>query len=707
MPAAPEAALLPALRDELALYPGPAAGNGAPTWSLQDPARNLFFRIDWLTFEILSRWHLNDAAAILNAVEQETPIQPEAEDMAGVLRFLAENELVQRHDAAGSAWFREQAAKQRSSPGRWLLHHYLFFRLPLWRPDAWLNRTVARVAPFYTRAFLVLTLMALCGGLIEVSRQWDGFVSTLVNTFSWQGLAGYFIALVCVKFLHEIGHALTAKRFGCRVPSMGVAFLVLFPMAYTDVNEVWKLAEKRQRLAVGAAGILTELALAAWATLAWALLPDGFLRGAAFLLATTTWMSTLAINASPFLRFDGYFLLMDWLDMPNLHQRAFALARWRLRALLFGLREAAPEHLAAPRRRSLLLFAYLTWLYRLVVFGGIAVLVYTYFPKPLGPFLAAVEILWFILLPVWRELKDWRERLPAILRSPRAWFSLALLALALSAALLPWDRRISSQGLLRPAQHFPVTAPGSARIKALPVNDGERVRQGQVLIELSAPDLGFQQQAVAARAAGLQWQATAAGVDPKLREQQQIIAAARGKVGAELAGIRAEQSRYLPLAPFSGRFYLSHPDLHAGLWVGKNESLGVLADTSRWLVETYLPEAELHRIDIGDSGHFYSDTPNVAEVRVRVERIDRDATRVLAAGILASTRGGALLVREAGSSLVPETALYRVTLALESAYAPVNPQILRGTVVLSGTPSAFLDQFARAAAALFVKEAGF
>ncbi len=699
--------MLPALRDELALFSGPAAGNGAPTWSLQDPARNLFFRIDWLTFEILSRWHLHDPAAILSAVEQETPIQPEPDDMAGVLRFLTDNELVRRNDAAGSVWLCEQAEKRRSSPGRWLLHHYLFFRLPLWQPDAWLKRNTGRVAPIYTRFFLALTLLALCGGLIEVSRQWDGFVATLVNTFSWQGVAGYFLALILVKFLHELGHAFTAKRFGCRVPTMGVAFLVLFPMAYTDVNEVWKLSDKRQRLAVGAAGILTELTLAAWATLAWALLPDGFLRGAAFLLATTTWISTLIINASPFLRFDGYFLLMDWLDLPNLHQRAFSLARWQLRKVLFGLQETVPEYFAKRRQRGLIVFAYLTWLYRLVVFGGIAVLVYAYFPKPLGPFLAAVEIAWFILLPIWREAKDWQKRLPAIVISPRAWLTLVLLGLALSAALLPWDRRVSSQGLLRPAEHFPITAPGSARIKALPVANGQQVGKGQLLIRLEAPDLGFQQQAAASRAASLQWQAHAAGVDPKLREQQQVIEAARGRVGAEIAGIRDEQDRYSPRAPFAGRLYLSHPDLRPGNWVGKNERLGILADTSRWLVETYLPEAQLSRIKVGDRGHFYSETPDVAELPLRIERIDRDATRILSDGILASTRGGKLLVRESGQSLVPETALYRVTLSLETAYAPNNPQILRGQVVLLGTPAGFLDEFARAAAALFVKEAGF
>ena len=101
---------------------------------------------------------------------------------------------------------------------------------------------------------------------------------------------------------------------------------MLWPVAYTDTNEVWKLTRRDQRLKVAAAGIATELTIAVWAMLAWVWLPDG-LRAMAFLLATTTWVSTVLINASPFMRFDGYFLLSDFLQMPNLHARAFALAR--------------------------------------------------------------------------------------------------------------------------------------------------------------------------------------------------------------------------------------------------------------------------------------------------------------------------------------------------------------------------------------------
>ena len=100
---------------------------------------------------------------------------------------------------------------------------------------------------------------------------------------------------------------------------MGIAFVVLWPMLYTDTGESWKLRSSRQRLAIASAGILCELSLAGLSTLGWALSDPGPLRNALLYLATTSWVLSLALNASPFMRFDGYFILSDLLDFPNLH----------------------------------------------------------------------------------------------------------------------------------------------------------------------------------------------------------------------------------------------------------------------------------------------------------------------------------------------------------------------------------------------------
>jgi putative peptide zinc metalloprotease protein len=381
--------VLPPLREELALLPGPVLADGQPSHTLHDPVRNQFFQIDWPTFEILRCWHMGHAGAVAAAVSAATTLQMTAAEVTEVVEFLSDNQLLQPRPGS-AAIFAADAHRRRGSAWQWLLHNYLFFRVPLVKPDRWLGRLAPRLHFFYSRTFLVLTLLAFAWGAVEVYRQWDRFAATMVDTLSWSGLFNYGCALAAVKLLHELGHACTAKRLGCKVPTMGVAFLVLWPVAYTDTNDVWRLTGRRQRLAVVAAGILTELTVAAWSTLAWALLPEGTPKSLAFLLATTTWLASVAINVSPFMRFDGYFLLSDWLEMPNLHARAFALARWHMRERLFGLGLPAPEQFSRPRRTGLILFAYATWLYLLTVFLGIAALVYAFFIKAVGILLFGV-----------------------------------------------------------------------------------------------------------------------------------------------------------------------------------------------------------------------------------------------------------------------------------------------------------------------------
>ncbi len=695
---------LPKLREELALYPGPRLADGQPSWTLHDPVRNQFFRLDWLTFELLSRWSLQDAAAILAAISTETTLQPEVADVEAVLQFLAENQLLQAGAKEGA--FAARFKAQRSSWGKWLLHHYLFFRVPLIKPDRWLTRFSARVAPLYSRGFFQLSLLAWIVGVVMVYRDWDRFSATLVDLFTWKGLIAYGVALFGVKVLHELGHAFTAKRYGCRVPAMGVAFLVLWPVAYTDTNEAWKLADRRQRLAIAGSGIITELIVAVWATLAWAMLPEGTPKSIAFILATTTWIATLAVNSSPFMRFDGYFLLSDWLDLPNLHSRAFALARWDLRERLFKLGDAPPEYFPPRRTRNLILFAYATWIYRLTLFLGIAVLVYHFAVKAIGILLFIVEIGWFVLLPIWGEIKIWRERWPVLRESARAKRS-AMIALALAAlVIVPWPTRVASSALLRPTEIFPIYAPEGAQVIKLNWREGAAVPAGQALIELASPDLVLRWQRATAQVQQLQWQVAAAGLNAGLRPDAPVLQQELITAQAELHSIETTLEQYTPRAPFAGELRDLDPDLKPGVWVGRGERLAVLVQNDQWRVETYLDEDALRRIRVGDRARFYSDGGEGTYLPLTVTAIDRDATRVLTSGVLAAPFGGSVVVREKQGQLIPERALYHVVL---SAPSPGNLRghSWRGTVVLHGRWEAPGVRLLRYLLSIVWREAGF
>jgi len=692
------------LRADLSLHRGPPGRDGAPSWTIGDPVRNRYFRIDWPAFEMLVRWDLGQATAVAAAVRGETTLTLDSGDVETLAAFLQENQLTVAEGAESTRRLAQTAQAAHPSAWVWLLHHYLFFRIPLVRPDRILSATQDSVAWLGSRAFLTLTLVVLGVGLVLIIRQWDLFVADFQHVLTPNGLMAFAAALVGVKAIHELGHAYTAKRFGCKVPVMGVAFLVLLPMLYTDVNAAWTLPRRRERLLVGAAGMLAELTVAAWAALAWTLLPEGPARQTAFLLAAVTWVSSLAINLSPFMRFDGYFLLMDALEMPNLHARAFALARWRLREALFGIGDPPPEALSPAWRRGLALFAVATWAYRLVVFLGIAFIVYTIAFKVLGVILFAAEIGWFIVRPVVREVRAWLRLRHRILQRRRtAWTAMALLLL-LAAGLVPWTTRIDAPAVLKGARTADLHVPFPARLVHIGADSGDSVTVGALLFAFDAPDIDLRLDWAATRRASAIRELEIAALDPTHRAATGELRERLAQAEAERKALMAEAERLDLTAPFDGALLDPMPDLRPGMWVSPGERLAVVLADGPPIADAYVDESDLLRIRSGGEVVFYPLVPDHPIRRGRIVDIGPSPVQALTDRALASVYGGPLDTRTAdGSVLVPERALYRLRIVLDGPPPAVQ---LVGSAQISGAARSLFERLGRSILIVLVREWG-
>ena len=376
----------PQLREDITLYPGPNARDGSPTWTIHDPPSNRFYRLGWFEFEMLRRWTLGNPTAIATAITSETTLTTTPSEVETFIDYLKQNNLIRPQTQRDQERFLKLQRNRHRHWGSWLLQNYLFLRIPLWHPDAFLQRTLPGIRWLFSGWFALFIGVTALSGLGLLMRQWESFWTTFLHFFTVTGTLYYAGALILSKTLHELGHAYTARHFGCRIPTMGVMFLVFWPVLYTETSEAWKLVSRRHRLAIGAAGMLAELGLAAMATLAWNFLPEGSAKSAAFLLASTLWILSLGINLNPLMRFDGYFLLSDMLEIANLQNRAFLYARWWLREWLFGFGMPAPERPSKGQRRFFILFAFGAWLYRFFLFLSIALVVYHFFFKLLGLF---------------------------------------------------------------------------------------------------------------------------------------------------------------------------------------------------------------------------------------------------------------------------------------------------------------------------------
>lgn len=689
---------LPPLREDLRLSEAANASSGEPAWVIQDTVLNRFYRIGWLEFECLLRWG-GTPRQISQKIADDTPLKPEVEQVLDFRQFLDQHQLL-RPSPAQLARLQAKSQERSWSSWRWWLHHYLFFRIPLLRPQAGLQRLAGALDWLFhpLTALLVIILSVL--GVILVMQQWDSFTHAVVESFSTEGLFSFALALIVAKTLHELGHALVATRLGLRVGHMGIAFVVLWPMLYTDTGESWKLQRSRQRLAIASAGIVTELSLAGLATLGWALCDPGALRNALLYLATTSWLLSLALNASPFMRFDGYFILSDLLDFPNLHERASALARVALRRTLLGLDEAWPEPFAVGRRRALVAFAIVTWLYRLVLFLGIAVAVYLFFFKLLGIALFIVELSWFIALPVLRELRHWWQQRAQIPRLRKLLFNALLLAF-LAGLAMPWHSQIDAVGVARTEHQWRVYAPYPARLQSM--QPGARVEAGQVLATLDEPDLASRLTSSEANARSYEARLSGLLADPSGLAED---AATRQRLNVQLEETRATRSEIARLnlrAPFAGIWLDLNPDLKPGQWVNRQEPLGILIDPRHWQIDAYVAQDQVHRIAVGDPVRFYPEG-HTAPVTGKVLAIGSTRAGQLAHRMLSAHYGGPVQVT-AQEQMVPSSALFQVLVALDAPLDEVRET--RGRLKIEGERRSVLGDFGRWIAGVGLRESGF
>ena len=678
-------ATLPPLRQDLALHAAPPASDGSPCWHLHDPAANKFYQIGWLAFEILSRWELGEPEAIVQSIEQETTLDVSIDTVRSVANFLERHHLFSARSEDDLARLEKAYRNSRMHWAKWLLHNYLFFRVPLVRPDRWLTRWAWLVRPAMDARFWIFVAAFALTGLFLVARQWEQFIHDFSEYSGLETLLAFGIALSVAKVGHELGHAFAAKYHGCKVPTMGVAFLVLWPVLYTDTNEAWKLPSNRSRFQIAVAGMATELTIAAIATWAWLMLPDGPMRAAALFIATTSWIMTLALNASPFMRFDGYFLLVDALGLPNLHARSFALGRWWMRERLFGFDEPPPEDFPLRHRNLLILFAFATWLYRFLLFLSIALLVYHAFFKLLGILLMTIEIAWFIFRPAIQEIESWWTRRKDMRWNNSTRRTLVVAGAVLTAVLMPRHTDINVSAMLVSKQEQNMYAPQSAMVRQLQVNVGDSVKTGQTLRQRLA------QQAF----------------NDQLLEQGDVLRKRWEEAQAQLQGWEAQKQRLEIKAQFDGQVVMLHDDLHSGAWVTEREILLVLADPSNAQVQAFVHERDLDRLRVGSNARFIPEAAEHGTRSCRISDIERVNLGTLDEASLASAFGGPIPARiDRFGILTPTAPYFRVRLD-QCNPKRMTEHRLRGSAHLDADGRSLFADAIRQLFAVLIRESGF
>lgn len=697
--------MFPTLRNDLEIYPWEPDPSGQSQWVIHDPVRNRFFNISREVVETLARLDLGTPERVLSAISGQTELTLSEQQLEQIVSFLVMNELVYAPDSSSQERLIERSKQSKTGIYDWLVHRYLFFRVPLISPDRFLEKTKNLVSFAYRPWFFVATLIAALVGISLIFRNWSQFEQELAALWSFSGVVKIALSYVVVKTIHEFAHAYTAKRYGVRIPVMGIAFLVMFPLPYTDTSESWKLYKHRRRLNIASAGVLSELYVACWATLLWHLMPVGYVKDGLFVLATTTWISSLAVNLGPFMRFDGYFVLMDYLQIPNLHMRSGRLAQWFMREVLFGLKQPRPETFGRRRDSQLIAFAYVVWIYRLIVFIGIALLVYHFFAKVIGIVLFILEIYVFVLKPVARELTVWWGLRKSMRLNFKFARTLAVLLGVLLLVSLPYTRTDSVQGIYLPSADKSIFAREGGQIDGVYINQGDRVRPGDLIISVKSDVLSSElsQSQLAARRIGEQIQ-----LDLLLDEQQRILSGRSEQWNAALVSVENDQARVKDLeirSEFSGVVDFIPEDVQVGGLIAEGDLVAHVKISNEPLIQTFVQQELIDQINLDETVEYYLEREPTKTLRAKVVNVSTIPTKSLAEGELATRAGGGFESKFDGQADILLEPMFSITLE------PIDSIVLpsRTTVILNfeGARESVIQRVYRQAATLLLREFDF
>ncbi len=473
---------------------------GRVYWVVKDPVGLQYFRFEEEEYAVL---RMLDGESSLEDIaerfEKEFPPQTiRVEELQNFIGMLHRSGLVLSDSAGQGVQLKKRRDQKKRQELLQSLSNIMSFRMRGIDPERILNAMYPWVRWFFTVPATICALILVLSALTLVIVQFDVFQAKLpsFNSFfaaqNWMLMAG----VLCVtKIIHEFGHGMSCKHFGGECHEMGVMFLVLTPCLYCNVSDSWMLPNRWHRAAIGAAGMYVEVVMASIATFIWWFSEPGFLNYLCLNIMFVSSVSTIMFNANPLLRYDGYYILSDLMEIPNLRQKASTILNRKLGWLCLGLEE--PEDPFLPHRHQMwfALYTVASFFYRWVVLLSILYFLNKVFEpyglKILGQMIALGSIYGMLVMPLVKIFKFFRVpgRLSKV-KKVRMYASMAVVAAVIGAIwFIPFPMSVMCEFELQPRDAETVYFDVAGTLEEVYVKPGEHVEKGQLLARMSNVDL--------------------------------------------------------------------------------------------------------------------------------------------------------------------------------------------------------------------------
>ncbi len=580
---------------------------------VQDPASNQFFRLSDSAYQFVAlldgRRTVADVWQVCNEqLGDGAPTQGEAIQLLGQLYTTNLLGAELPPDAAGLF---QRYHKRVGREIRGYLMNLLFIRVPLFDPDHFLDRWLAVFGRIFSLGGFIVWIALLSAGLYSIIGKGGDLADRAGGILDLENLPMLYVGLIIVKVFHEFGHCFACKKFGKESGSggevhvLGVMFLIFTPLPYMDASSAWALRRKWHRVIVGGAGIMVELAIAAIAAIVWANTSETSpIHALTYNMMFIASVSSLLFNGNPLLRFDGYYILSDLLEIPNLHQRSRGYIYYLIRKYVWGVRRVQTTAHTSGERWWLAVFAVASTAYRIIICVGIVLFIANklFF---VGMILATMAVATWVFVPLGKfaryltthgELDRVRGRAIASTLG-------FLAAVIVCVGFIPAPDRYRIVGIVKPVRLAYVHAKTDGFVVSILVPSGKIVAKGTPLIKAWNPKLVSERKQLQAELLDMQ-------ARKRLEKRDGDIAAANA-IARQIAalehtlGLREQAIRELViLAPIAGKWAAPEIERAKDVYIRSGQQVGRIISADAMMIRAMARQevaAELHEeIDINE-----------------------------------------------------------------------------------------------------------
>ena len=562
---------------------------------LQDKSTGKFHRFTPTAYQIIG---LLDGKRTLQDVWEEACVKlendaPTQDEMLQLLSQLHSIDILHSDVLPDNREIFERRKKGETQKFKQKLRSPLALRFPLFDPDKMLSICVPYAGHLFSAVGAVIWVLVVAAGAILAANHWQELTQDVADRV----LAPHNLLLIwfiypIIKAFHELGHGLAAKKWGGEVHEMGIMLLVFFPVPYVDASSASGFRDRWRRIIVGAAGILVELFIASLALFVWLNVEPGMVSAVAYNVMLIGGVSTLLFNGNPLLRYDGYYILTDILEIPNLAIRSQQYLGYLIQRYLFGVENAKTPVSAKGERFWFITYSIASFVYRMMVVIGIILFIAgKYF------FVGVVLALWasisIFVIPLAHKLsfvisnhKIRQKRARAILTS--ASIAAAVVGLLFLYPAPNWTR---AEGVIWLPDQSIVRAGADGFVRKILEESGKRVMAGAPLVLCDAPILVAEKKVLEARLAELQIQKQIQLIDDRVQAEvinEQILATMQ-----ELEGVKKDLDSLVLKSRYEGVFVLPNSGDLEGAYVKKGQIMGYIFADSNVTVRTVIPQSRV------------------------------------------------------------------------------------------------------------------